>query len=268
MTSRGATAHVRLAPPVRAPATATRIRSSWERCTARGLPHDVLLAPPLRAVDGESRLLRAAGPVLDVLDTTLVREPVGVLLTDPDGVVLARRGHDRGVLDALDAVCLVRGATASEDAVGTSGVGLALADGRPAVVVGDDHYLRHFAAFTCAGAPVVDDVTGRVLGAVGLATPSGQGHELLLALAGQTALAIAGRQAARPTVVAPRRPAPPPPGLTRFEQLERDAIAEALCRQGDDVGAAAADLGLSRATLYRRIRRYGLRAAPGTGVSS
>ncbi len=48
------------------------------------------------------------------------------------------------------------------------------------------------------------------------------------------------------------------PRLTRIETLERDEIQRCLARPGVSVTAAAKDLGLSRATLYRKIAQYGL----------
>jgi transcriptional regulator of acetoin/glycerol metabolism len=46
--------------------------------------------------------------------------------------------------------------------------------------------------------------------------------------------------------------------LTRLEALERDAIVEALRECGDNRIQAAAALGMSRSTLYRRLRAFGL----------
>ncbi|RHW25017.1 Fis family transcriptional regulator [Nocardioides immobilis] len=46
--------------------------------------------------------------------------------------------------------------------------------------------------------------------------------------------------------------------LTRLETLERDAIIEALKVHGGDKAAASESLGMSRATIYRRIREYGI----------
>jgi hypothetical protein len=53
--------------------------------------------------------------------------------------------------------------------------------------------------------------------------------------------------------------------LTRLEQLERDEILRCLTRPGATAVQAAAELGLSRATLYRKIAQYGLRV-PGRGT--
>jgi sigma-54 dependent transcriptional regulator, acetoin dehydrogenase operon transcriptional activator AcoR len=46
--------------------------------------------------------------------------------------------------------------------------------------------------------------------------------------------------------------------LTRMEALERDAIVDALATHNGDKTAAAATLGMSRATIYRKIRDYGI----------
>ncbi len=58
-------------------------------------------------------------------------------------------------------------------------------------------------------------------------------------------------QQLRPGPVSRRR-------LTPIERLERDAIAAALQECRGNKNQAAAALGLSRSTLYRRLRRYGL----------
>jgi DNA-binding NtrC family response regulator len=49
-------------------------------------------------------------------------------------------------------------------------------------------------------------------------------------------------------------------GPKRLEELERDAIRDALARHGGSVSLAAKALGLSRSALYRRMHRYELRA--------
>ncbi|MEU5841417.1 helix-turn-helix domain-containing protein [Rhodococcus sp. NPDC047139] len=46
--------------------------------------------------------------------------------------------------------------------------------------------------------------------------------------------------------------------LTRLESLERDAVVEALALLNGDKSAAAKALGMSRATIYRKIREYGI----------
>ena len=54
-----------------------------------------------------------------------------------------------------------------------------------------------------------------------------------------------------------RGPAPTRPGMN-LEELEREAIRQALARHDGNVSLAAKALGLSRSALYRRLQRYGL----------
>ncbi|MGQ0841612.1 sigma-54-dependent Fis family transcriptional regulator [Actinokineospora sp.] len=46
--------------------------------------------------------------------------------------------------------------------------------------------------------------------------------------------------------------------LSQVEAIERDAIVESLISTNGDRAAAARDLGMSRATIYRKIRNYGI----------
>jgi sigma-54 dependent transcriptional regulator, acetoin dehydrogenase operon transcriptional activator AcoR len=60
--------------------------------------------------------------------------------------------------------------------------------------------------------------------------------------------------------------APPPrspPGLRRLAEAERKALLEALTRHRGCVGDAAAELGIHRVTLYRKLKRHGVRAERG-----
>jgi transcriptional regulator with AAA-type ATPase domain len=46
--------------------------------------------------------------------------------------------------------------------------------------------------------------------------------------------------------------------LTKLESLERDAVIDALATHDGDKAAAAVALGMSRATIYRKIRDFGI----------
>lgn len=56
--------------------------------------------------------------------------------------------------------------------------------------------------------------------------------------------------------------------LTHLESLERDAIVEALRTHRENKSAAADHLGMSRATIYRKIRDYGIAVAPMASTGS
>jgi len=58
-----------------------------------------------------------------------------------------------------------------------------------------------------------------------------------------------------PEAATPVRPAS---GRTKLSDIERDTIARALAGTGGNKSAAARQLGITRKTLYRKIRRYGI----------
>ena len=47
-------------------------------------------------------------------------------------------------------------------------------------------------------------------------------------------------------------------GTLKLEDWQRILVIEALRRTGGSVPSAAAELGISRATLYRKLELYGL----------
>ena len=255
----------------RHPTAQPSILASWQRCIERGLTPDTLDVPHTGEIDTDSPLLRVATPVLRALQASLTDEPVSVMISEADGTVVGRFCSDRSILAALDGVALAPGSTYSEAAVGTNGFGLALVDDRASLVSGPEHYSEPLATFTCAGTPVHDPVTGQVVGALSLTTWSLRRHDLLMALAAQTAMNIEARMAGQAgaasvgqldgylRAIAERRDGQAcssGPRLTALEELERAAMIAALRQTGGRVPEASRDLGLSRATTYRRIRHY------------
>ena len=63
---------------------------------------------------------------------------------------------------------------------------------------------------------------------------------------------------------APERPTAPaldlPPGGLDLDAIERDLVQKALVRAGHNKSKAARLLGLTRAQLYSRLEKHGLRA--------
>lgn len=258
--------------PTRVKRVRDSIRASWARCEQRRLAIEDLSVPFSDALDLQSRLVSCATPVLKVLQSSLSGEPISILLCDDSGLVLTRACDDRDIVHSLDKVALAPGSNYSEAAVGTNGFGLALVDDRPSLVAGYEHYCTKLADYNCAGAPIHDPVSGRILGALSLTTWSDARNDLLLALAEQTAMNIEAQVAVQSpansvtelhgylSAIALRQPishgSVGRPGLSRFEVIERDAILDSLERHEGAVTAAAEDLGISRATIYRKIKHY------------
>lgn len=222
------------------------IAASWARSArSNRTREDLEVASSM--FDGDSPLARSAQSVIDGLCEWIGEEPIGTLLCDARGVVVLRRGADRMILRDLDSVALAPGSDYSEASVGTNGLGLTLVEDRSVLVTGTEHYNHRLSRYQCSGAPVHDPVTGRQVGAVSLTTWSARRNELLVALAAQTALLIEARLAREWFELVHGAP---------IASLERRTIELAMHQSGGSAAEAAAVLGLSRATIYRKIRQY------------
>ncbi|MBM7413851.1 MULTISPECIES: helix-turn-helix domain-containing protein [Nocardiaceae] len=176
-----------------------RLRASWLRSRRYGIPVDHV-EPVFAGTERQESLFRQCGDeVLADLQQTLTAEPVGLMLTDADGLVLSRLSGDHTLLRALDDVHLAPGFGYSEREVGTNGLGLALADLAPTLVRAEQHYSHSLTGFTCAAAPVLDPATGRLQGAVNLTTWSRTSSDLLLTLARSAASTISLSMSSRST---------------------------------------------------------------------
>ncbi|MCV7257087.1 sigma-54-dependent Fis family transcriptional regulator [Mycobacterium shimoidei] len=162
---------------------------SWRRSQVLRIHPDRVELPYVREPNMDSRLARAAAPVLQRVTDDLAAQAVSVVLTSTDGVVVERTAPEVSILKALDRVSLVPGYSLAEEVAGTNGIGTALETGRPAFIRGGEHYVAMFTGFACAGSPVRDPITRRVIGAVNLSCLADESDPLLLALA-----ASAGRQ--------------------------------------------------------------------------
>jgi sigma-54 dependent transcriptional regulator, acetoin dehydrogenase operon transcriptional activator AcoR len=133
-------------------------------------------------VDADSRLRRAARPVLEGLSQDLIETPTALLLSDPQARVLRRWASEPAMARLMDRVRAAEGFVLSEDTVGTNGVGTPLEEGRPVAVIGTAHYNEIFDEASCAGAPVRHPVTGRVEGVVSLTCRAEAANPLQLPL--------------------------------------------------------------------------------------
>ena len=256
-------------PDLQRTAVPDRLLASWQRSEDYGIPLESV-EPVFTGTENLGSLFFECGDqVLADLHTTLANEPISLMLTDADGVVLSRRSGDDTLLKALDDVHLAPGFAYSERDVGTNGLGLALADRTPTLVRADQHYALDLNLFTCAAVPVLDPATGRLEGSVNLTTWSHAPGELLLALARSAAsntttlmLARNSGRRARPTprgqvfrVEVPRLE----PGSGTLRSLSSawtSAVAHAAdAMTAGSVVAAIGELGAGRATALGQAAR-------------
>lgn len=248
----------------------SRLLASWQRSEDYGVSIDEV-APVFNGTLGDDSLFFECGQeVLTDLHRTLAAEPVSLMLTDADGLVLNRLSGDHALLRALDAVHLAPGFSYAEREAGTNGLGLALADRAPTLVRAEQHYALSLCTYTCAAAPVIDPLTGRLEGAVNLTTWSEASSELLLALAQSAAGSTVSLMQAR---AQGHRPRPVPrgevfrmeaprlePGAGTLADLStpwvdaRTRAQEALA--AGHVVAALGEPGCGRATLLAQAERH------------
>ncbi|WP_336632063.1 MULTISPECIES: GAF domain-containing protein [unclassified Microbacterium] len=194
------------------------VRESWRRSLANLVGADAL--PPLDLVDDELEAYRRAHPLAGAMD--MIR---GLLQPDADAGVVVAVGDaagrllwvegDHRVRTLTGGMGFVAGANWSEEVVGTSAPGTALALGRSVQIHGAEHFNRLVQPWSCTAAPVHDPETRRLLGVIDVtggaeaATPQAQ------LLVDATARAVEGellvaRLRARGAATAPipvRRPA-------------------------------------------------------------
>ncbi|MED5816612.1 GAF domain-containing protein [Mycolicibacterium sp. 050232] len=162
------------------------IADSWNRLRAKGINPDHHIPPQVETTGLD--LLRQQSGLIAVLDDvsrgldSVIEEGDNILVVaDARGRVLWRSGSPR-VLSLADRLGFIEGATWSENAVGTNGIGTALASHRAVQIFSAEHFLRSHHPWTCAGAPIKDPRTGQVIGIVDVSGPASTVHPTTVAL--------------------------------------------------------------------------------------
>jgi len=190
-TSRNRLAEARVqflhAEPVDSAAVRKPILASWWRSRQWQVAADRVDLDYLHEPDLETRLVRGAEPVLSKLHEELSGQPISIILTDADGLVLARLTGDHDLERALDGIKLAPGFSYAEERVGTTGIGTALEAGGPAHVFGHEHYAEDLDRFGCAGVPIHDPVSGKTVGVIDLTCWRKDADPLMISLVKATA---------------------------------------------------------------------------------
>jgi DNA-binding CsgD family transcriptional regulator len=169
------------------------IGASWRRSTAAGLDPGQFDVPFDPLSEDHGALREAAAPVLDQLVIDVGTARVAFILTNQRGQILDRRASTGSLASQLDTILLAEGFVYGEQAVGTNGIGTALADGAGAVVNGDEHFADALTRFVCAASPIVDPISRQVVGAIDLTCLVAEGSALMLPFARRAARDIEQR---------------------------------------------------------------------------
>ncbi|ABD09764.1 hypothetical protein ThrDRAFT_01389 [Frankia casuarinae] len=137
-------------------------------------------------LDLDTRLVRAADPVLDRLASMIAGTWVCVCLTDDQARILAHRVGEASF-------GLHPGFCVAEHLVGTSAVALALVERRPARVSGAEHFADLYQPDACISAPVRDPLSGRIEGVFSLICRLAEANPSAEAMVGEAGRAIEHR---------------------------------------------------------------------------
>lgn len=150
------------------------IQNSWSRSASCGIDANGSQAPISDNRDeieyirhSNSELRTAARRSIDVIGNLLHGTGAMFILADRNAVLLEAVGDQKTLFAGMD-IHLMIGGQWREDAVGTNGIGTALATGEPVFVHAAEHFCSGIRRWTCAGAPIHDPLDGTIVGVVDL----------------------------------------------------------------------------------------------------
>ena len=159
------------------------IEMSWRRCVGESVPMTGTEIEYREPEDAHSVLGRAAAPVLDRLKDSFADVPVAMVVSDATGRIVMRHvdlDRQRMIMDRARAA---EGFDFSEESVGTNGIGTVLVERTPVLVRGPEHYNELLEDLTCAGTPIFEPYSGRLVGTFSLACAVGDVNPLMPVLA-------------------------------------------------------------------------------------
>ncbi|MFC5993676.1 sigma-54-dependent Fis family transcriptional regulator [Pseudonocardia hispaniensis] len=168
------------------------ILESWHRSMASSVAADRVTVRYVGSPNLDTPLTQSAMPLLEQLRDLLLDEPVSIILTDADGIVLSRSIDDLALERHLDAVSLAPGFSYAEQDVGTNGIGTALTQNTMLGVFGSEHFASGLNRLACFGAPIHHPITGDTVGALDLTCWNHDASVMLRTLVANTASQIEG----------------------------------------------------------------------------
>ncbi|MER5209553.1 SpoIIE family protein phosphatase [Streptomyces sp. NPDC002838] len=171
----------------------TSILHSWRRSQSLGLSPDQSDLPFRGDFDPDERIIRAAVPVLDRLQSRFAGSAMNISVADASGTVLLRRFGEASLARSLPAIQSVPGFVFAEQVAGTNGIGLALAERQLIRVYGAEHFAERSQGSACRALPLRDLLSGRIEGVLCFGYPRSAEDEVLDTVIRKAAEAIERR---------------------------------------------------------------------------
>lgn len=156
------------------------IAASWRRAELAGLdPAVPVRSAGVDELDPQSRLVRAAAPVLEDLGVVLRGTEVAVVLADRDLRLAELASGDAHARIRLERMGLIPGRRLDEAAIGTNSLATAAEAGVGVAVQGSEHYIEELKQFNCYGHPITHPVTRRLEGVLDITCSATESSQLL-----------------------------------------------------------------------------------------
>ncbi|MFF1832560.1 sigma-54-dependent Fis family transcriptional regulator [Paenarthrobacter sp. NPDC058040] len=156
------------------------IRQSWYRSTLAGLhPGSDIVIDKLAEMNLQSRLMRAASPILEGLESQLHESQFGLLLADNEGYILHRTFGSQRMASASDRLGVVVGAQITEQTSGTNAISTPIETRRGVFVLGEQHFLECLRDQICFGLPIFQPGTRRLEGVINIMGPGRESPALM-----------------------------------------------------------------------------------------
>jgi transcriptional regulator of acetoin/glycerol metabolism len=247
--------HVNLIESAIASSDASALVASWRRSLAAHKLDPADFRPPRRITETKLRearqsiepLMRVADAVLDRLFNAVGGAGCCVLLTDANGVPLARRGAPADD-KAFESWGLWPGAIWSEESEGTNGIGTCIVEQRPLTIHRTQHFLARNTLMSSTAAPIFDH-QGKLVAALDVSSCRTDLIEDFVAL-----ISIAVSDSARRIESENFRISFPRARISIAPVADHHTAAALIATDGDDlvIGAnrsARLQLGITQATI-------------------
>ncbi len=176
--------------PLDAAGVRSVVLASWQRCRSEAVDPARHSAPGaaaerIRQLQRQNRdFCDAARPTLEGLCDVLRECGTLIMLCDASGTVLQIKGGST-VRSAGEEINLATGGRWNEEVIGTNAIGTAIATRAPVQIHANEHFCLDVKRWTCAAAPILDPLSGALLGVVDVSgvKETLHGHTLGLVLA-------------------------------------------------------------------------------------